>query len=186
MTAEPQAANKCSTAIRWLDGVDRAIGLLCKSIVLTTGVILLFAIIVGVIARYVIMVGGIDWAEELPKQFFSWFIMAGVVLAVRGGSHIAVDLIMNFLPSPAKRVLIIATNLMICAAYVYLFFTALEVAGIAAAETNPMLGTPNSLPFYALAGGSLLTAASTLSISIRVFLLGEQAWPQGSAEKSVV
>lgn len=181
-----RTANERSTAIRTLDGVDGFIGLICRSVVLTTGVALLVSILVTVVARYVIEVGGIDWAEELPKQLYSWFIMAGVVLALQHGSHIAVDLIFNFLSMPAKRILITFTNLLICAAYVYLFFTALEVAGIAAAETNPMLGTPNSLPFYALASGSLLTAIGALSIAIRVFLLGANARPQGSAEESVV
>ena len=87
---------------------------------------------------------------------------------------------------PAKRILVTLTNLLLCGAYVYLFLTALEVADIAAAEKNPMLGTPNSLPFYALAGGSILTAVGALSIAIRVFLLGADARPQGSAEESVV
>ena len=179
-------ASEHSIAIRILDGVDRLIGLLCKSVVMATGVALLFAIIIGVIARYVIDVGGVDWAEELPKQLYSWFIMAGVVLALLHGNHIAVDLIYNCLPPSARRILVTLTNLLICGAYVYLCVTALEVAGIASAETNPMLGTPNSLPFYALAGGSLLTAIGALSISIRVFLLGADARPQGSAEESVV
>ena len=187
MAAEVQTtARERSTAIRILDGVDRLIGLVCKSVVMTAGVTLLCAIIIGVIARYVIDVGGVDWAEELPKQLYSWFIMAGVVLALQHGNHIAVDLIYNFLASPAKRILVTLTNLLICGAYVYLFMTALDVAGIAAAETNPMLGTPNSLPFYALASGSLLTAVGALSIAIRVFLLGAEARPQGSAEESVV
>jgi TRAP-type C4-dicarboxylate transport system permease small subunit len=181
-----RTASEPSTAIRLLDGVDRLIGSICKSIVLTTGIVLLCSIIIGVIARYIIAVGGIDWAEELPKQIFSWFIMAGVVLALQCGNHIAVDLILQFLPVPAKRILVTLTNLLICVAYVYLFLTALEVAEIAAAETNPMLGTPNSLPFYALAGGSLLTSLGSLSIAIRVFLLGADARPQGSAEESVV
>jgi TRAP-type C4-dicarboxylate transport system permease small subunit len=185
--AEPQrTASEPSDAIRLLDGVDRFIGLICKSVVLTTGIILLFSIFIGVIARYIISVGGIDWAEELPKQLFSWFIMAGVVLALQCGNHIAVDLILQILPGPAKRILVTLTNLLICTAYVYLFLIALDVAEIAAAETNSMLGTPNSLPFYALASGSLLTSLGALSIAIRVFLLGADARPQGAAEESVV
>ena len=183
---EQKTARERSTAIQLLDGVDRLIGSVCKSVVLGTGIVLLFAIIIGVIARYVIDVGGVDWAEELPKQLYAWFIMAGVVLALQCGNHIAVDLIYSFLPESGRRLLICATNLLICGAYVYLFLTALEVAGIAAAEKNPMLGTPNSLPFYALASGSLLTAIGALSISIRVFLLGADARPQGAAEESVV
>ena len=181
-----KTASERSGAIRFLDGVDKFIGLICRSAVLATGSALLVSIIVTVVARYVIDVGGIDWSEELPRQLFSWFIMAGVVLALQSGNHIAVDLIMNFLAAPAKRILVTATNLLICVGYVYLFLTALEVADIAAAEMNPMLGTPNSLPFYALAAGSLLTSIGALSISVRVFLLGADARPQGSAEESVV
>ena len=49
-----------------------------------------------------------------------------------------------------------------------------------------MLGTPNSLPFYALFCGSFLTAAGALSIAVRVLLLGYDARPQGNAEESVV
>ena len=79
MAALSTTAHERSTAIQLLDGVDRLIGLLCKSVVLSTGIVLLFAIIIGVVARYVIDVGGVDWAEELPKQLYSWFIMAGVV-----------------------------------------------------------------------------------------------------------
>ncbi len=186
MAALQNTANERSTAIQFLDGVDRLIGLICKSVVLSTGVVLLFAIIIGVIARYVIDVGGVDWAEELPKQLYSWFIMAGIVLALQHGNHIAVDLIYNFLPKTGRQVLIVCANLLICGAYVYLFTTALDVADIAAAEKNPMLGTPNSLPFYALASGSLLTAVGALTIAIRVFLLGPDARPQGAAEESVV
>ena len=181
-----RTASERSTTIRFLDGVDRLIGLICKSVVLSTGVVLLVAIMIGVVARYVIDVGGVDWAEELPKQVYSWFIMAGVVLALQCGNHIAVDLIHNFLPRAGRRILIVLTNLLLCGAYVYLFQTSLEVAEIASFEKNPMLGTPNSLPFYALAGGSILTAIGALSIAIRVFLLGPEAKPQGSAEESVV
>ncbi|MDR0439716.1 MAG: TRAP transporter small permease subunit [Candidatus Accumulibacter sp.] len=181
-----RTAHERSTAIRFLDGVDRLIGFVCKSVVLSTGVALLLAIIIGVIARYLIRVGGIDWAEELPKQLFSWFIMAGVVLALQYGNHIAVELIFNFLPAAGRRVLIVLTNLLLCGAYLYLCVVAADVAKIASAEINPMLGTPNSIPFYALTCGSLLTAASALSIAIRVFLLGDEARPRGAAEESVV
>ena len=185
--ADPvKTATKQSTAIQLLDGVDCVIGRVCKFVVMSTGVVLLFAIIIGVIARYVIDVGGVDWAEELPKQIFPWFIMAGVVLALQTGNHIAVDLIYNYLKGPAQRILIAATNLFICAAYVYLSVTALEVAEIAALERNPMLGTPNSLPFYALSIGAALTAVSALTIALRVILLGAEYRPHGSAEESVV
>ena len=67
-----------------LDKVDRVVGAICRLVVGVTGAALLASITIGVVARYVITVGGVDWAEELPKQLFAWFIMAGVVLAVQG------------------------------------------------------------------------------------------------------
>ena len=71
MADSHKTANERSTAIQMLDGVDRFIGSICKSVIMATGLALLVAIIIGVIARYVIDVGGVDWAEELPKQLYS-------------------------------------------------------------------------------------------------------------------
>ena len=44
---EQKTARERSTAIQLLDGVDRLIGSVCKSVVLGTGIVLLFAIQVG-------------------------------------------------------------------------------------------------------------------------------------------
>lgn len=168
-----------------LDKVDRAIGALCRLVVGVTGAGLLVAITIGVVARYVITVGGVDWAEELPKQLFAWFIMAGVVLAVQGGNHIAVDVLQNVMPERVKKPLIVAMNLLVTAAYLYLAWISLEVAGIAAAEINPVLGTPGSLPYYAMILGAVLTAVGTFVVALRVAALGSQAAPQGRPEDSV-
>ena len=168
-----------------LDKVDRVVGAICRLVVGVTGAALLASITIGVVARYVITVGGVDWAEELPKQLFAWFIMAGVVLAVQGGNHIAVDVLQNLLPEPVKRPLIVAMNLLVTVAYLYLAWISLEVAGIAAAEINPVLGTPGSLPYYAMILGALLTAVGTLVVALRVAALGSEAAPQGRPEDSV-
>ena len=61
MAESAKAAMNQFGAIRFLDGADCLIGRICKFTVMTTGVVLLFAIIIGVIARYVIDVGGVDW-----------------------------------------------------------------------------------------------------------------------------
>ncbi len=174
-----------SPIIPLLDGVDRGIATLCRSVVLLTGIGLLVSIGIGVAARYVIDVGGVHWAEELPKQLFPWFIMAGVVLALQTGNHIAVDLVMRFLGERGKQALIVLINLIIAGAYTYMFTVAMEVAEITSVEVNPMLGTPGSLPFYALAAGSALTALSALVLALRVALLGAEAAPEANPEESV-
>lgn len=185
MMATPAPTPAAATVLALLDRLDRAIGLVCRGVVATTGVALLAAITIGVISRYVVTIGGVDWAEELPKQVFAWFIMAGVVLAVHGGNHIAVDVALNTMPERGRRVIVAATNILVAVAYVVLADTSREVASIAAAEINPILGTPGSLPFHALTIGALLTALGTFSIGVRVALLGSAAAPQGRPEDSV-
>jgi TRAP-type C4-dicarboxylate transport system permease small subunit len=168
-----------------LAAIDKALSAVCRTVVALTGAGLLVSITIGVVARYVIEVGGVDWAEELPKQLFAWFIMAGVVLAVQKGDHIAVDVVENLLPEGVKKPLIVAMNLLVTVAYLYLAWVAVEVAGIAAAEVNPVLGTPGSLPYFALVLGAILTAAGTLVVALRVAALGSIAAPKGRPEDSV-
>ena len=174
-----------SSVLTVLDAVDGFIGKLCRSVVLATGIALLLSITIGIIARYAISVGGADWAEELPKQIFAWFIMAGVVLALQRGNHIAVDLILQILSPRGRKLLVVGGNLLIAASYLYLCRSALAVADVAAIEINPVLGTPGSLPYFALTAGSVLTAIGAVSIAIRVMLLGADAAPQGKPEESV-
>lgn len=174
-----------SRLVQLLTSLDNVVGALCKTTLQLTGVTLLFAIGIGVVARYLIQVGGIDWAEELPKQIFTWFIMAGIVLAAQTGQHISVEMLSRVLPDSLKRTLLTVVNLLVTAAYVRLAMAGFEVADITSAERNPMLGTPGSLPFYALAIGSVLTSLVSLSIAMRVWLVGYDARPIADPEKSV-
>src|SRR3954463_13980792 len=78
-------------ALAAANAVDRALALLCRGVLLLTGLALMGVMSANVVARYVLATGGFDWAEEVPQQLFPWFIMAGVALAVQRGGHIAVE-----------------------------------------------------------------------------------------------
>lgn len=184
MTTSTETASR-SPLVAAADRVDGVVGWVCKTVVIATGTILLAAITVGVVSRYLITVGGADWAEELPKQVFAWFIMAGVVLAVQKGNHVALDILLTALPDPAKKTVILFTHGLVAAAYLYLASVSLGVAEIAAFEINPILGTPGSLPYYAMVAGCLLTAVGSLTIALRVAVLGPSAAPQPDPEDSV-
>lgn len=180
-----QPARSSSRLVRLLTSLDTAVGVVCKTTLQVTGVILLLAIAIGVVARYLIQVGGIDWAEELPKQIFTWFIMAGIVLAAQSGQHISVELLGRVIPPKYQRLLLVGVNLLVFVAYLKLAQTGFLVAEITSAERNPMLGTPGSLPFYALAVGSVMTSIVSLSIAARVWVLGYEARPIANPEESV-
>jgi TRAP-type C4-dicarboxylate transport system permease small subunit len=174
-----------SPVLRVADGTDRVVGLVCRAIVLVTTVVLIAVLGANVVVRYALGHGGLTWISEVPEQLFPWLIAAGIVLAVQHGGHIAVDLVLGALGRNGRRLLVVAINLLVAAAYLVLVNVLLDVAAIAAAERSPILGLPRSLGYYALTFGALLTAVSSLTIAVRVALLGPEAAPEPNPEESV-
>lgn len=165
------------------DGIDHGIALLCQGVLLLGGTALMGVLTANVIARYVLATGGFDWAEEVPQQIFPWFIMAGVALAVQHGGHIAVEWLLGKLGREGKRWLLLAGHLLVAAAYVLLCGQALEVAEIVAIERSPALGLPGSYGYWAIAAGCALLAIGTLTVALRIALLGPEAMPQPVPEE---
>lgn len=170
--------------LRLADAVDRAIGLICQIIVLVTIVVLLAMLTVNVVARYVFEQGGITWIGELPEQLFPWLIAAGIVLAARNGSHIAVDFALTRFGPRIGRGIALLVNLLIAASYIVLLVVVLRVAQIAALERSPLLGLSRSYGYFALAFGCGGTALASLIIALRVWRCGLEALPKGQLEDS--
>jgi TRAP-type C4-dicarboxylate transport system permease small subunit len=164
---------------------DHAVALLCRAVLVLTGLALTGVLAANVVARYALASGGFDWAQEVPERLFPWFIMAGVALAVQSGGHIAVEWILGTLPRAGRRLLLLAGHLLVIAAYLTLAEQALEVAEIAKIERSPALGLPGSHGYWAVAAGCLLLALGTLTNGLRVALLGPEAMPQAAQTEAV-
>lgn len=182
---DPAPDRPAGRLIAVADGVDRVVGVVCRGVVLLTVIVLLAVLGANVLVRYVAGHGGITWISEVPEQLFPWLIAAGIVLAVQQGAHIAVDILKDALGRSGKRFLIVAINLLVALAYLVLLQVLLQVAGIAAAEKSPILQLPRSLGYYALSFGALLTAVSSLTIAVRVWVAGAEAAPQPNPEESI-
>jgi TRAP-type C4-dicarboxylate transport system permease small subunit len=167
------------------DWIDRLIGLVCRVVILVTVVILLAVLGANVIARYIFAHGGVEWVSEVPEQLFPWLIAAGIVLAVQHGAHIAVDILLQSLGRGGRRFLIVAIGVIVAAAYLVLLQVSLQVAEIAAMERSAILQLPRSLGYYAMAAASVLVALCSLTIALRVAMLGPEAAPEPNPEESV-
>jgi TRAP-type transport system small permease protein len=165
------------------DGIDRAIGLLCRATIIVTGITLTVVMTANVAARYVLSTGGFGFAQELPTLLFPWFIMAGVTLAALGGAHMAVEWLYGKLEEQGKVRLFALGNLFIVLSFAVLAWQSLVVADIASAEHSPVLGLPNSIGYYCIAAGSILVAVVTLTATMRVLKLGWAARPVSNIEE---
>ena len=130
-------------AIAAANGLDRVITVICRFVVLVTGIALTTILTGGVAARYVFASGGIDAAQELPERIFPWFIFAGAVLAAQAGGHMAVEWLLEKLDSPGRRRLLLFGNALVIVAYLILCQQALEVAEIAKLELIPTCADQN-------------------------------------------
>lgn len=184
-TERSMPADPASRVVAVTNGIDRLVAMLCKAVVLVTVIILLAVLGTNVVVRYLLAHGGVAWVIEIPEQLFPWLIAAGIVLAVQHGAHIAVDILLQSLGRNGRRFLIVAISLLITVAYLILLRVSLQVAEIAAFERSPILQLPRNIGYYAIALAALLTALCSLTIAIRVALLGPEAAPQPNPEESV-
>ena len=177
------AGQRSSPALAAVGAVDRAVTLLCQGVLLVTGTVLMGALTANVVARYVLATGGFDWAEEVPQQLFPWFIMAGVVIAAQHGGHIAVEWLMGKLGREGKRWVLLAGHALVALAYAALCQQAQVVADIVAIERSPALGLSGSYGYWAIAAGCALLALGTVTVALRIALLGPEALPQPAPEE---
>lgn len=158
------------------------IAVICEWVLLVTGIILTGVLTANVIARYVLATGGFDWAEEVPEQLFPWFIMAGVALAVQKGGHIAVEWLLGVVGNGTARIVLIGGQVLVAMTYLFLAWKSLEVAQIVAVELSPALRLPKSYGYVAIAAGCALLSVSTMTVALRIALLGPDSMPRPTPE----
>lgn len=183
----PQHEQKLATgggAIAVANVIDRAVGLLCQTIILLAGIALLAILTANVVARYVLESGGFRFAQELPERLFPWFIMAGVALAVQKGGHMAVESLLSRLNRNGARLMLLIGHAIIIASYAILGWEAMSVADIVSIEKSPVLGLSSSYSYYALALGCLAVILTTFALALRVAMLGPEAMPTPDPEET--
>lgn len=144
----------------FLSRLDRGIGLGCRAVLYLTLAVTFLILSVNVALRYALG-SSLSWASELPELLFPWIIMAGVVLAAQGGSHIAVVILTERLGA-SRRWVLAAGALVVAALYLGLCWAAWPLMEIAADEYSPILHVPGSVTVGCLMLGFVLLAVTTL------------------------
>lgn len=95
--------------------MSRAASLLDRTLFIAIGLLLaamVFAVTIQVLFRYVVQDPPV-WTEEVARYIFAWEIFLATGLAFGRGSHIVVDALLLAVPAPAKRALLILSNLVV-------------------------------------------------------------------------
>ena len=168
--------------LRLADGLDRIVSIICRGILLVTGIALLALLFGNVVARYT-MGGGFSFAQELPERIFPFFIMAGVALAAQHGGHMAVEMLPELLGRRVEQIVRIIAQSVVIIGHAVMVYVTVDVANISWIDLSPVLNLPASYSYYALAGGSAAVIVATVALVIRLFIIGPEAMPVPTPEE---
>jgi TRAP-type transport system small permease protein len=154
--------------------VDRAIALVCKTVLWLTTVVIFVILCANTGLRY-ITGSSLQWANEVPELLFPWLVMSGVVLAAQHGAHIATTFLMDSLPPRVQRVVAVLSWLVVAGLYATLAVATLRMLEIVHDEKSPILQLPGSITYGCVMVGMVLLAVLAL----------QSAWRTWHAEPAV-
>lgn len=134
-------------------------------------ILVIIAIIVnlGVFCRYVLF-APLPWSEQIPKYAMIWMGFLGASVGISRDRHIGFDILIARLPSPARKIIIIACRLLVLFFLIVMTIYGLSFALAVGFSSNaPMLPIPMFYLFLAVPiGGVFLTLQATIKLVLDV------------------
>jgi TRAP-type C4-dicarboxylate transport system permease small subunit len=129
-------------------------------------VIVVLAVCWGVITRY-ITAQPATWAGEVAGIAFAWTIFIGSSAALKRNMHVSIDMLVIFLPAPARRVVAIVGDIIVLAFLLLVFILAVEFTIEAWDNPSSVLRIPLSTIYSSVVVGvaCLLLRHSQMSLS---------------------
>jgi TRAP-type transport system small permease protein len=113
------------------------------------------AVFLQVVLRFLGRVG-IDGLEEVPRFLFVWLVMIGAAAAMHRGEHTILDYFVNLLPPRGRALVLVLTNAVGIALFLYLIKLSFVLVPNAQLQTSAGLELPLGYVFAAIPVGSVL------------------------------
>ena len=142
---------------------------------------LILAIMAGAVFLQVVLrfLGrtGIDGLDEVPRYLFVWLVMIGAASAMQRGQHTVLDYFVNLLGPCARALVLMLTNAVGIALFVYLIKLSLVLVPNAQLQTSAGLGLPLGWVFAAIPIGAALIILPMLR---NILAASRDLWPKRS------
>jgi TRAP-type C4-dicarboxylate transport system permease small subunit len=142
---------------------------------------LILAIMAGAVFLQVVLrfLGrtGIDGLDEVPRYLFIWLVMIGAASAMQRGQHTVLDYFVNLLGPRARALVLMLTNAVGIALFVYLIKLSLVLVPNAQLQTSAGLGLPLGWVFAAIPVGAALIIPPMLRTMLAA---SRDLWPKRS------
>jgi TRAP-type C4-dicarboxylate transport system permease small subunit len=144
--------------------------------------VLIAVTFVGVIMRYFLN-NPFMWGEEVQLWCFVWVVFFGASAAFRTGSHVAIDVLVDFFPKSIKKIVEVFAYLLVMAVLLYLLIhgTSLINQLASTGRTTNILKVNYSVVYSALPIGCVLMMISH-TVSTVFALLGKNDEAEGERQ----
>lgn len=123
--------------------------------------VIFIVVFTNVVLRYVFRTG-FAWATELGQYAFVLVCFTGLITATRDGSHFAVTLLIDRVPSIVRRVLNIIIDIAMLVITVMLIAGGFQMAGVAKGAVTPCMHIPMATNYWELVVCGILMAVYTV------------------------
>jgi TRAP-type C4-dicarboxylate transport system permease small subunit len=134
------------------------------------------AVFVQVVLRFLGR-AGIDGLDEVPRYLFVWLVMIGAASAMQRGQHTVLDYFVNLLGPRVRALVLLLTNAVGIALFVYLIKLSLVLVPNAQLQTSAGLGLPLGWVFAAIPIGAALIILPMLRT---ILAASRDLWPKRS------
>ncbi|MFS0673897.1 TRAP transporter small permease [Ornithinibacillus sp. 179-J 7C1 HS] len=119
-----------------------------------------------VISRYLFN-SPFTWTEELARYTFVWVSFLGMAIAVKYGSHIALDMLARKLTGISRKSLMVFNNLLVLVFSGILTYSGFEFVKLGARQTSPSLSLPMDIVYLVIPISGILLIYFVLSETIQ-------------------
>lgn len=134
----------------------------------------------AVIGRYVFDIG-IAWSDELARMLFVWVVFLGFAVAIRHRGNIGVELLVDRLPRPVRRHVILLQDIVILAFSVLFTWEAAITVRFSLLQRLPVLQVTIAWLYAAvLVAGVMMTIYA--AVNLRDTLRGKTAHADSAGE----
>lgn len=156
-----------------------------EGIIGITLMIVTFLLFINIILRFFFS-SGITWVEEFIRYGIIWITFIGSAVCFQRGSHVAVDLLLDFVPSKGKRLLSFIIHILAAIFMAFLIKYGIDLVNFSKStgQLAPALQIEMSWIYLAIPVGAAL---SFIQIIIQIVLLfkngGQEPAQQGGADR---
>ena len=92
----------------------------------------------------------LTWTEELGRYTFVWVSFLGMAVAIKHGSHIALDIMVKKFKGTTRKCLILINNFLVSTFSIFLIYSGFKLFQLGMRQDSPSIGLPMEVVYIVI------------------------------------